>query len=187
MKFFESNLLAWWHLQGSSNLLFKNYFWFWLVTISSFSYKQKRYSSEIFECGGTHHKTDHFKWGVSLETLFNCHMYFECVALMEYLLCLNHDLWLKKLFFLFSAMVMYVTSINYVINLAVPFHWTFYFFICNCILFFGQVVWILLSYYVSWWLLTYCPCNFNRIAVENFVNFVTPQKLFCYIFGFSNG
>ena len=138
MKFFESNLLAWWHLQGSSNLLFKNYFWFWLVTISSFSYKQKRYSSEIFECGGTHQKTDHFKWGVSLETIFNCHMYFECVALMEYLLCLNHDLWLKKLFFLFSAMVMlrHIYKLRHWLGSSIP---------LNILLFYLQLHFVLWS------------------------------------------
>ena len=29
---------------------------------------------EIFEYGGTHLKTDYFKVGVVLETLFKCHM-----------------------------------------------------------------------------------------------------------------
>ena len=34
--FFQWNLLSWRHLQRSSEILFKNFFWFWYVTISSF-------------------------------------------------------------------------------------------------------------------------------------------------------
>ena len=43
---------------------------FLLVLIGNyfrFPYKHKRHFFEIFEYGGTHLKTDHFKLGVSLE------------------------------------------------------------------------------------------------------------------------
>ena len=42
--------------------------------ISGFSYKHKRHLLEIFEYGGTHLKIDHFRLGVSLDTIFKCHM-----------------------------------------------------------------------------------------------------------------
>ena len=48
----------------------------------------------MFEYHGTYLKTDHFKLGVSLETPFKYHMQLESVVLLEYLLCLNENLWL---------------------------------------------------------------------------------------------
>ena len=50
---------------------------FLLVLISiyfHFFIKHKWYFFEIFEYGGMHLKTDHFKLGASLETLFKRHM-----------------------------------------------------------------------------------------------------------------
>ena len=41
-----------------------------------------------------HLTTDHFKLGVSLETLLKCHVQFESIALLEHLLCFNYNLWL---------------------------------------------------------------------------------------------
>ena len=41
-----------------------------------------------------HLTTDHFKLGVSLETLLKCHVQFESIALLEHLLFFNYILWL---------------------------------------------------------------------------------------------
>ena len=105
------------------------------------SCKRKRYFFEIFEYGSMYLKTDHLKLGVSIDTYF---------------LRLNDNLWLyKRLFYspsaslrfslcnsksLLSVMVLYVTFVNYIISLTVPFHWTFYFFSAIYFLVFGHVV-----------------------------------------------
>ena len=74
----------------------------------------------------------------------------------------------------------YVTFIKYVINLIVPFHWAFCFFLQ---LHFGLWthgfdVTFLLNPLMQYALGT--VADFYGISVENFVKFVTPYKIFCY-------
>ena len=164
LLFFKRNLLAWRHLQTSSNLLFKSSFWFWEVTISSFSYKHKRHFFEISEYGGTHLKTDHRPQSIS-----------NCSSILP----------LQVLDALFWQWYCYVAFINYVVNLAVPFDRTLCFF--SAIAFWSLVTWFQCDFSImsldDFWRIVHVHASvadFNCTVDENIVNFGASLELFCY-------
>ena len=84
---------------------------------------------------------------------------------------------------LFSIWTCYVTSINYIINLTVPFHWTLCFF--SAIAFWRFVTWFQFEFFImpldDFWHIVHAPvADFNCTAVENFVKFVISWNMFCY-------
>ena len=83
---------------------------------------------------------------------------------------------------LFSAMALLRHILNYVINLTVPFRWTFWFF--SVVLFWSLVTWFQCNFIMSrdefWHIFHVTVANFNCIVGENFVKFVASWKMFCW-------
>ena len=75
----------------------------------------------------------------------------------------------------FSLRSCYVTFINEIINLTVPFHWTFFFF--SAIAFWYLVAWfrcdfLIMSFDDFWHIVHETVADFNCIALANFVKFL---------------
>ena len=107
-------------------------------------------------------------------------------------LCLNDNLWLYKWLFhspsaspryAFRQWSCYVAITNYVVNLTVPFHLTFWFF--SAILFWYLVLWVRCDFFVMsldyfWHIVPATIADFNCVAVEHFVKLVASSEMFCY-------
>ena len=84
---------------------------------------------------------------------------------------------------LFSVRIFYVTFINYIIILKVPFYWTFCFF--SAILIWCLVTWFRCYFFIMslndfWHIVHPTVSDFSCIAVENFVKFAACWRMFCY-------
>ena len=77
----------------------------------------------------------------------------------------------------------YFAFINYVINLTVPFHWTFCFF--SAFAFRSLVTWFRCDIFIMslndfQHIVHTTVAYVNCIAIENFVKFLSSWKMFCY-------
>ena len=84
---------------------------------------------------------------------------------------------------LFLAIILLHHICKLLINMIPPFHWTFHFF--SAIAFRSLVTWFRCDLFIMplddcWFIVHATVADFNCIAVESFVKFVAPWKMFCY-------
>ena len=78
---------------------------------------------------------------------------------------------------IFSVMVLlrHIYQLHHELGSSLPLDILLFF--CNSILVFSYMVWMWLFYYVSWWFLTYCSCNFCWLKLY-------CGWKFCEVYGF---